>query len=156
MSTAPFSVSARALRDDIRHTRKLSLGCAVLDRALGGGVDVQGLTEVAGSAGAGKTQLVLRCLLHVQLPPSEGGLSGGAIYIFSEGSNAPSLRRLQGLADVYADNHQVLRDQLLGLVPSLALSLPAPPRDLRGAHNSCQRARRPAPTHRRTLTGGKP
>jgi RecA/RadA recombinase len=75
MSTAPFSVSARALRDDIRHTRKLSLGCAVLDRALGGGVDVQGLTEVAGSAGAGKTQLVLRCLLHVQLPPSEGGLS---------------------------------------------------------------------------------
>ena len=91
-SSAPFSITAQALHDDIRHTRKLSLGCAVLDRVLGGGIDVQGITEVAGSAGAGKTQLVLRCLLHVQLPPSEGGLSGGAIYIFSEGSSQPSMR----------------------------------------------------------------
>ena len=92
-SSAPFSITAQALHDDIRHTRKLSLGCAMLDRVLGGGIDVQGITEVAGSAGAGKTQLVLRCLLHVQLPPSEGGLSGGAIYIFSEGSSQPSMRR---------------------------------------------------------------
>ena len=91
-SSAPFSITAQALHDDIRHTRKLSLGCAVLDRVMGGGIDVQGITEVAGSAGAGKTQLVLRCLLHVQLPPSEGGLSGGAIYIFSEGSSQPSMR----------------------------------------------------------------
>ena len=51
---------------------------------------------------------------------------------------------------------RALRDRLLGLHSRRALSLPAPPRDLRGAHNSCQRARRPAPTHRRTLTGGKP
>ena len=51
---------------------------------------------------------MLRCLLHVQLPPSEGGLSGGAIYIFSEGSNAPSLRRLQGLADVYGERYRHL------------------------------------------------
>ena len=78
--SAPFSVTAQALHDDIRHTRKLSLGCAVLDRVMGGGIDVQGITEVAGSAGAGKTQLVLRCLLHAQLPPSEGGLSGGSDY----------------------------------------------------------------------------
>ena len=91
--SAPFSVTAQALHDDIRHTRKLSLGCAVLDRVMGGGIDVQGITEVAGSAGAGKTQLVLRCLLHAQLPPSEGGLSGGAIYIFSEGSSQPSMHR---------------------------------------------------------------
>ena len=94
-SSAPFSVTAQALHDDIRHTRKLSLGCAVLDRVMGGGIDVQGITEVAGSAGAGKTQLVLRCLLHAQLPPSEGGLSGGAIYIFSEGSSQPSMHRLR-------------------------------------------------------------
>ena len=91
--SAPFSVTAQALHDDIRHTRKLSLGCEVLDRVMGGGIDVQGITEVAGSAGAGKTQLVLRCLLHAQLPPSEGGLSGGSIYIFSEGSSQPSMHR---------------------------------------------------------------
>tara|TARA_B100000795_G_scaffold243243_1_gene206975 strand:+ start:363 stop:836 length:474 start_codon:yes stop_codon:yes gene_type:complete len=107
-SSAPFSITAQALHDDIRHTRKLSLGCAVLDRVLGGGIDVQGITEVAGSAGAGKTQLVLRCLLHVQLPPSEGGLSGGAIYIFSEGSSQPSMRRLHALADVYGERYRHL------------------------------------------------
>ena len=107
-SSAPFSITAQALHDDIRHTRKLSLGCAMLDRVLGGGIDVQGITEVAGSAGAGKTQLVLRCLLHVQLPPSEGGLSGGAIYIFSEGSSQPSMRRLHALADVYGERYRHL------------------------------------------------
>ena len=42
---------------------------------------------------------------------------------------------------------RALRDRLLGLHSRRALSLPTPPRDLRGAHNSCQRARRPAPTH---------
>ena len=64
--SAPFSVTAQALHDDIRHTRKLSLGCAVLDRVMGGGIDVQGITEVAGSAGAGKTQLVLRFMARAR------------------------------------------------------------------------------------------
>ena len=86
---------------------------------LGGGIDVQGLTEVAGCAGAGKTQLALRCLLHVQLPPTEGGLSGGAIYINSEGSNAPFLRRLSALADAYAEKYRHMGATSLALLEQI-------------------------------------
>ncbi|KAL8337116.1 hypothetical protein RB601_008567 [Gaeumannomyces tritici] len=54
-----------------------------LDRALGGGVPVGYLTEVAGESGAGKTQLLLSLLLAVQLPPPRG-LGRPAMYVSTE------------------------------------------------------------------------
>tara|TARA_B110001452_G_scaffold212316_1_gene182902 strand:+ start:135 stop:1100 length:966 start_codon:yes stop_codon:yes gene_type:complete len=99
------ALTAATLVSDVRHTRKLSLGCPTLDAALGGGFDVQGLTEVAGEAGVGKTQLVLRCLLQAQLPPAYGGLSGGALLLHTEGSSGPSMKRLQQLAASFAQRY---------------------------------------------------
>lgn len=55
----------------------LSTGCPLLDKALHGGLLVPGVTEIAGTSAAGKTQLCLQLCLTVQLPREKGGLEGG-------------------------------------------------------------------------------
>ncbi|EFJ52752.1 DNA repair protein (X-ray repair) [Volvox carteri f. nagariensis] len=62
---------------------KTTLGCSVIDGFL------------RGESTAGKTQLVLQSLLTVQLPQSEGGLNGKAVYIYTEGK--PPVERLQAI-----------------------------------------------------------
>ena len=42
-----------------------------------------GLTEIAGTSAAGKTQLCLQLSLTVQLPRSHGGLAGGIVVLCS-------------------------------------------------------------------------
>ncbi|KAM6170873.1 DNA repair protein XRCC3 [Erethizon dorsatum] len=64
--------------------QRLSLGCPWLDRLLGGGLPLDGITELAGRSSAGKTQLALQLCLAVQFPRQHGGLEAGAIYICTE------------------------------------------------------------------------
>lgn len=100
------SRSALALASDPIHNRLLSTGCAMLDGTLGGGLDAHGLTELAGAAGAGKTQLALQCMLQVQLPPSRGGLGGGAVFLHADTpSYMAPMRRLEDLAAAFAERH---------------------------------------------------
>ena len=49
----------------------------MLDHILYGGLLVPGVTEIAGTSAAGKTQLCLQFCLTVQLPRERGGLNGG-------------------------------------------------------------------------------
>ncbi|GAA5919870.1 hypothetical protein JCM1841_002083 [Sporobolomyces salmonicolor] len=86
---------------------RITLGDPGLDELFGGGVRVGQLTEIAGQSASGKTHLCLQLSLMVQLPPSQGGLSGGALFISSEGT-LPSTR-------------------LLSLASHLTSSLPLPP-----------------------------
>ncbi|XP_045864253.1 DNA repair protein XRCC3 isoform X2 [Meles meles] len=65
-------------------SRRLSLGCPVLDGLLRGGLPSDGLTELAGPSSAGKTQLALQLCLTVQFPRRHGGLEAGAVYICTE------------------------------------------------------------------------
>ena len=58
---------------------RLSLGTAPLDAFLGGGLRPYGITELAGEAGAGKSQICMQLCATVQLPLALGGLDGGAI-----------------------------------------------------------------------------
>lgn len=61
------------------HTQKLSVGCPVLDRFLGGGVPCNAVTELVAESGIGKTQLCLQLLLH-----SAAHLSASSLYLHSE------------------------------------------------------------------------
>lgn len=63
----------------------------VIDKVLGGGIRTGHITELAGEAGAGKTQFLLSLLLAVQLPPPHG-TGRNALYISTEASL--STRRL--------------------------------------------------------------
>nr|XP_020481644.1 DNA repair protein XRCC3-like isoform X1 [Labrus bergylta]XP_020514613.1 DNA repair protein XRCC3-like isoform X1 [Labrus bergylta] len=87
-------ITALLLHDDPSSLR-LSVGCAVLDELLRGGLPVGGVTELSGESGAGKTQLALQLCLSVQYPVQQGGLDSGAVFICTEDS-FPS-RRLQQL-----------------------------------------------------------
>jgi hypothetical protein len=61
-----------------QQTERLSFGCPVLDRFLGGGLLPTGITELAGEAGSGKTQLCMQLMMQVQLPASQGGREAGS------------------------------------------------------------------------------
>lgn len=88
------------------HCRKLSVGCEHLDACLEGGIDTTGLTEIAGEASTGKTQIALQLMLQSQLPVESGGLAGGAIYLHGDGPNAnPAMRRFRSLAADFAERH---------------------------------------------------
>lgn len=89
--------------------QRLSLGCPVLDGLLGGGLPLEGITELAGRSSAGKTQLALQLCLAVQLPRRHGGLGAGAVYVCTE--DAFPHRRLQ---------------QLIAQLPRLRPDLPEP------------------------------
>ncbi|GAA5872207.1 hypothetical protein JCM16303_001015 [Sporobolomyces ruberrimus] len=75
---------------------KISFGDPEIDLLFDGGVRVGSLTEIAGQSASGKTHLCLQLALQVQLPVSQGGLSGGALFISSEGTL--SSHRLLSLA----------------------------------------------------------
>ncbi|KAI5480536.1 hypothetical protein MNV49_000232 [Pseudohyphozyma bogoriensis] len=65
-----------------------------LDVLLGNGVRLGSITEIAGQSAAGKSHLCLQLSLTVQLARELSGLSGGTIFISSEG-HMPSPRLLQ-------------------------------------------------------------
>ncbi|BFZ12250.1 hypothetical protein BsWGS_15289 [Bradybaena similaris] len=75
----------------LQHWR-LSTGCQVIDRALGGGLLSGVVTEVSGESACGKTQLCLQLCISVQLSEA---CSGGAVYICTE--DAFPSKRLQHL-----------------------------------------------------------
>ncbi len=106
MATHTHRIAVSEMLGHAGHTRLLQTGCPHLDAFLGGGIDTNGITEIAGEAGAGKTQIALQLTLQAQLPPASGGLGGGAVYLYGDTANAePALRRLHQLADAFAQRH---------------------------------------------------
>uniref|UniRef100_M4CRH9 RecA family profile 1 domain-containing protein n=1 Tax=Brassica campestris TaxID=3711 RepID=M4CRH9_BRACM len=63
---------------------KLTTGCETLDACLHGGFPCDSLTENVAESGCGKKQLCLQLSLCAQLPISNGGLDGSALYLHSE------------------------------------------------------------------------
>jgi len=89
--------------------KKLSLGCPLLDACLKGGLTNNGITEIAGEAGSGKTQLCLQLCFQVQWPESQGGLNGSAVYITSE--DLP-MKRMYQIGSAYAKSPSVSTDRI--------------------------------------------
>jgi len=72
-----------------KHLGHIPTGSPTLDKTIGGGVETQGVTEVFGEFGSGKSQLAHQLCVNVQLPPEQGGLKGKAIYIDTENTFRP-------------------------------------------------------------------
>jgi DNA repair protein RadA len=81
--------TAKELMDHRENVTPISTGCQSLDELLRGGIETQGVLELIGEYGVGKTQICHAACVMVQLPLELGGLSGNAIYIDTEGTFRP-------------------------------------------------------------------
>jgi len=67
----------------------LTSGCKAVDTLLGGGFETGSITEMFGEFRCGKTQLCHTLCVTCQLPQSQGGGEGKAMYIDTEGTFRP-------------------------------------------------------------------
>ncbi len=101
---------------------RLATGSKMMDELLGGGLETQTITEFYGEYGSGKSQLCHQLCVNVQLPPEQGGLGGGALYIDTENTfrteRIVQMAQHLGLdpeevskniiyADAYTSDHQI-------------------------------------------------
>ncbi|MEM1930210.1 MAG: ATPase domain-containing protein [Thermofilaceae archaeon] len=93
---ADAAVTAEELAALDQSTPRLTTGVKSIDELLGGGLRVGDVYEFAGEFGTGKTQLCHQLSVTVQLPRERGGLSGGAVYIDTEGTFSP--QRVEAIA----------------------------------------------------------
>jgi DNA repair protein RadA len=111
---------------------RISTGSSALDKIIGGGIETQGITEVFGEFGSGKSQIAHQLSVNVQLPPEQGGLNGKVIYIDTENTFRPErivqMARAVGIdpdraldniyvARAHTTDHQIL---LLGKAAEMA------------------------------------
>jgi len=97
-------------RKDIHY---ISTGSENLNNLLGGkGIESKSITEAYGAFGSGKTQLGLTLTVNVQLPKDQGGSSGKAVYIDTEGTFRPS--RIRQISEsIGANPEKVLKNILV-------------------------------------------
>lgn len=82
-------ITGTQLHEKIKDRNRLSMGSKELDKLLGGGIEEQTTTEIAGKNGSGKTQVCHMLAIMAQLPLSEGGLEGKVAWIDTEGTFRP-------------------------------------------------------------------
>jgi DNA repair protein RAD51 len=93
----PLGFTTAREYDDVRSSQlQLSTGSKELDTLLGGGLETGSITEMFGEFRTGKTQLCHTLSITCQLPMSDGGAEGKAMYIDSEGTFRPE--RLKSIA----------------------------------------------------------
>jgi RecA/RadA recombinase len=90
-------VTALKMWEDGVGVGRLSFGCKVIDKICRGGMPLQGINEIVGEAGAGKTQFALTLSLQCHLLKSMGGLGGSTAYLCCGEGTFP-VRRLEQLS----------------------------------------------------------
>lgn len=85
---------------------KITSGCALIDKFLGGGIQTGQVTELYGESSTGKSNFAFQLVLMAQLPPEKGGLSSGAIYFCT--SKSFSRERLVQLCRSFSELHPEL------------------------------------------------
>eukprot|EP00727_Mastigamoeba_balamuthi_P005195 m51a1_g14674 putative dna repair protein rad51 homolog 1 (345) ;mRNA; f:46687-48062 len=78
---------------------QITTGSKELDKLLEGGIETGSITELFGEFRTGKTQLCHHLCVTCQLPISQGGAEGRAMYIDTEGTFRPE--RLVPIAERY-------------------------------------------------------
>ncbi|GKF11127.1 DNA repair protein XRCC3, partial [Tanacetum coccineum] len=87
-------------------TQLCTLGCPILDKALGGGIPTNSITELVSESGCGKTQLSLQLLFTSQLPTTLNGLNGSSLYLYTEFPFP--YRRFSQLVKSFHSTHPIL------------------------------------------------
>ena len=100
-------MTAGAFLETTKNRMMVSTGSRCLDTLLNGGIEAGSITELFGEFRTGKTQLCHTLCVTCQLPKSQGGGAGKAMYIDCEGTFRPE--RLIEIAKRYnLDEQQVL------------------------------------------------
>jgi DNA repair protein RadA len=82
-------IPATELYNKRKNIERISTGSKNFDELLGGGFEVNAITEIYGEFGSGKTQICHTSSVTVQQKRSEGGLEGGVIYVDTENTFRP-------------------------------------------------------------------
>jgi len=132
-------ITGDQLLDKLSTRTRLTTGSKAVDKILGGGIESETTTEVAGPNGVGKTQLMHMLAITAQRPAEQGGLDGRVAWIDTEGTFRPErileicrLRELDGgatLRGIYhglarsTDEQKKLIKQLYSLCPENNIKL---------------------------------
>jgi DNA repair protein RadA len=90
-----FESAGKAL-ERRENMKKITTCSKELDKLLGGGVEINAITEAHGEFGSGKSQLAHQLSVNVQLPEDKGGLNGKTIFIDTESTFRPE--RIRSMA----------------------------------------------------------
>ena len=104
-------VSATEIYKRRQEIGKITTGTECLDLLLDGGLQTQGLTEVYGEFGSGKTQFCHTMCVTVQKPKEEGGLDGTVLYIDTENTFRPE--RIVSIAKAYGMDPEKALDKII-------------------------------------------
>jgi DNA repair protein RadA len=88
--------TADAVYDRRKDIGKIATGAGALDELIGGGVETEAITETYGRFASGKSQLGFQLTVNAQLPKDKGGLDGGVLFIYTEGTFRPE--RIESIA----------------------------------------------------------
>ena len=94
----------------------LTSGCSEIDRILGGkGFETQKVYGIYGPEGTGKSNLLHQLICTAYLPPNQGGLGSGAIFIDTEGTF--SLKRIQQFAQRWGIDPEEISKNVIKAAP---------------------------------------
>lgn len=111
---------------------KITTSSKAFDSLIGGGIETGAITECYGAYGSGKTSLAHQLAVNVQLPKSEGGADGIAVWIDSEGTIRPEyvkqiaeakgldsekvLKKFKGVRSFNSDHQMLLAEKVEDLI----------------------------------------
>jgi DNA repair protein RadA len=82
-------IPATELYNKRKNIERISTGSKCFDELLGGGFEVNAITEIYGEFGSGKTQICHTSAVMVQQKITDGGLEAGVIYVDTENTFRP-------------------------------------------------------------------
>jgi DNA repair protein RadA len=102
--------SATELMNQRKQIMRCGTGSKTLDGLLGGGIETQALTEVAGEFGSGKSQLCHTLSVIGNMPKEKGGYGGNVIFIDTESTFRPE--RVHEIAEAYGVDPEKILSQI--------------------------------------------
>lgn len=102
--------SASEIMTRRKQVMRCSTGSKTLDGLLGGGIETQALSEIAGEFGSGKSQLCHTLSVIGNMPKEKGGYGGNVIFIDTENTFRPE--RVHEIAEAYGVDPEKILSQI--------------------------------------------